>query len=82
MAGGPFDGKITVVAEVPGDKFATVIKQLQEGINDGEGKWNFGLAYSLVLQGKNVAILGMGSHAVGDGGVEVEMQERIGASVK
>ena len=64
MAGGPFDGKIKVVAEAPGGEFAGVVKKLQAGINNGEGKWNFGLAYSLVLQGKNVAILGMGSDAV------------------
>ena len=64
MAGGPFDSKVRVAQDVAGTDLAKVVRQLQDGIDEPEGKWSIRLAYSTVLEDQGIAILGMTSPLV------------------
>lgn len=56
MAGGPFDGKIKLVAEKSGD-FEQTVKQLQQSLSESTAKWGLHLAYTLHLA-EDVVVLG------------------------
>lgn len=64
MAGGAFDGKIKVVAEVSGGDFGKVVQKLQNSLSQGEGKWDMKLAFAKVLEAQGVAVLGTSSPAI------------------
>jgi hypothetical protein len=64
MAGGPFDAKVRVAQEVAGTDLTKVVQQLQNGIDEPEGKWGMKLAYSLALDEQGIAVLGMTSPKV------------------
>lgn len=58
MAGGSFNDKIEIVKELPGADFMEVVKNVQAGMNGGDGKWGMHLVCSCVSEDEGIAILG------------------------
>lgn len=64
MAGGPFDQKIQTVLRLPDTDFDMALEKLKKSTEQPSEKWGLRLVYSVVLPGRNVAVLGISGPAM------------------
>lgn len=58
MAGGPFEGKVENVVELPGADFTDVMEKVKAAMSVPGEKWGLKLVFSLELPGEKIAVLG------------------------